>query len=370
MVYMDAMASFEAQKKVLDTILGNVSQAIIIANNEGKITKYNRSAEVMTGYSVVEVMNKNVSDVVNVYNDHGSINAYEFCPTGDVNRSGMIFEQDRLKLITRDETEKIVSLKSIQLGESKELGLSIIIFITDTMSENEFERMKLDFVSMAEHVLRTPITVIRGYLSRLLREETLRKLDATEEAHLNSALMGTSELLELIEDLLNITEIRRGELKIERAGINIENVVSKIVGEFRMVAAEKGIEVIFIPPIQRIPMVNADISKLKIVIQNLLDNALKYTKEGKIEVILKELEGFVQVEVVDTGRGIPQDHLDKIFTKFYRVKKALEMEYGMGLGLYISKKIIEAHGGKVWVHSEEGKGSTFGFTLPIFKTQF
>ena len=95
----------------------------------------------------------------------------------------------------------------------------------------------------------------------------------------------------------------------------------------------------FIPPIYKLPLVKADFSKLKIVLQNLIENAIKYTKEGKVEVVVTKKDDFVEVAVKDTGKGIPQEYLDQLFSKFYRVKKALEMDYGMGLGLYISKKI-------------------------------
>jgi signal transduction histidine kinase len=247
------------------------------------------------------------------------------------------------------------------------MNLGCIIFLENTFEQSELERMKLDFVSMAEHVLRTPITIIRGYISRLLEERTTAKLDDTEINYLNQAFLGTSDLLSLVEDLLNITGFRKGLVKINPTGIDIEGLVSKVVSEFKLVAADKGLQIVFIPPIYKLPLVKADISKLKIVIQNLIENAIKYTKEGKIEIVLVNKETEVEVRIKDTGKGIPQEYIDQLFSKFYRVKKALEMDYGMGLGLYISRKIVDAHGGKIWVESEEGKGSTFHFTLPVFE---
>ena len=130
-------------------------------------------------------------------------------------------------------------------------------------------------------------------------------------------------------------------------------------------AADKDVQVVVIRPLYCIPMVNADISKLHIVLQNLIENAIKYTKEGKIEVVLSHQEGNIKVAVKDSGRGIPQEYIENLFSKFYRVKKALEMDYGMGLGLYISKKIIDAHNGLIWVESDPNKGSVFYFTLPV-----
>jgi len=362
---MEQKEIIETQKRIIDTISYGVTDAIIITNPGRIITHFNKAAEHITGHNVVDAINHPLDDVLKLADENSQISMDLCCPIGDVDVHGLIYEGERLKLIDKDGEENIVNIRTQKVRGGAEIDLGCIVFIEDTFEQNELERMKLDFVSMAEHVLRTPVTIIRGYISRLLEERSTNKLDDVEISYLNNAFLGTTDLLGLIEDLLNIAEFRRGHVKLNPTAINIEGLVSKVVNEFKLVAADKDLQVVFIPPLYSIPMVNADISKLHIVLQNLIENAIKYTKEGKIEVVLSNQEGHIKVAVKDSGRGIPQEYIENLFSKFYRVKKALEMDYGMGLGLYISKKIIDAHNGLIWVESDPEKGSVFYFTLPV-----
>jgi len=363
---MEQNEIIETQKRIIDTISYGVSDAIIITDPERKITHFNKAAEIITGFSVVEALNHPLEKVLKLADENNEISMDTFCPISDIDLQGLIYEEENLKVIDKDGEENIVNVRTQKVRGGAAMNLGCIIFIDDTFQQNELERMKLDFVSMAEHVLRTPVTIIRGYISRMLEESTASKLEEVEKGYLNSAFLATTDLLGLVEDLLNIAEFRRGHVKINAIALNIEGLVSKVVDEFKLVAADRGLNVVFIPPLYSLPMVNADISKLHIVLQNFIENAIKYTKEGKVEVILSRPDdNNIQVAVKDSGRGIPQEYIDNLFSKFYRVKKALEMEYGLGLGLYISKKIIDAHGGKVWVESSQEAGSTFFFTLPV-----
>lgn len=367
---MEQNEIIETQKRIIDTISYGSSDAIIITDPKRKITHFNKAAEILTGFSVVEALNQPLEEILKITNENNEIPIDACCPIGSVDLQGIIYEEEDLKVIDKGGEENIVNVRTHKVKGGSALNIGCIIFIEDTFQQSELERMKLDFVSMAEHVLRTPITIIRGYISRLLQEQTANKLDENEQKYLNNAFLGTTDLLNLVEDLLNIAEFRRGHVNINASALNIEGLVSKVVDEFKLVAADRGLQVVFIPPLYSIPMVKADISKLHIVLQNFIENAIKYTKEGKVEVSLTKLDdNNVQVAVKDTGRGIPQEYIDNLFSKFYRVKKALEMEYGLGLGLYISRKIVEAHGGKVWVESQQDLGSTFYFTLPIAGAQ-
>lgn len=362
---MEQNQIIETQKKIIDSLSQGVSDGIIIVDPNRIVTHFNRGAEIITGFSVVEVLNKKIDDFLKVSSSQGSIDLDNVIPITDLQIQGTIYEEKNIRLVQKSNEENIVNLRSEKIARGNELNIGGIIFIEDTFEQSDFERTKLDFVSMSEHVLRTPITVIKGYLTRLMQEETIAKLDEEERTKLNNAYHGTNELLILVQDLLNITGIRKNDLTIKVTAIDLQNLVAKIVSESKMMAEEKGLEISYIPPTEILPMVNADISKIRIVLQNLIENAIKYTQEGKVTIMLHNLGSELQVGVRDTGRGIEQDNIQYLFTKFYRVKKALEMDYGMGLGLYMCKKIIDAHGGKIWVESEVGKGSTFFFKLPI-----
>ena len=355
----------ETQKKIIDTISYGVDDAIIITDPNRQITHFNRAAEKLTDYRIMDVLGQKLENFLDLYNNDGKISADNICPISDIDLEGIIYEGKNLKLKPRSHAEEIVNVRSLKVKGGSQVNLGCLIFIENTFEQSELERMKLDFVSMSEHVLRTPITVIRGYLSRLLDQKTVGKLNENELKYINNAMLGTTELLSLVENLLNIAEFRTGDVKIDTKEFSLEDLITKVVADQRMVADEKGIRVVFIPPVAQIPQVNADISKLKIVIQNLIENAIKYSENGAVNIAIENKGDHVQVSVKDTGRGIPQEFIGQLFTKFYRVKKALEMEYGMGLGLYMSKKIIDAHGGKIWVESVDGVGSTFYFTLPI-----
>ncbi|OGC45583.1 hypothetical protein A2V49_03745 [candidate division WWE3 bacterium RBG_19FT_COMBO_34_6] len=358
---------FEAQKRIIDTIAYGIGDAIIIVDNNRNITHFNKQAEEVVGLNIVEVLNKPLTDAFKLHDGVNQIIEDIFCPIGDIDMQGEIFNKKGIKLLTKNDEDKIVNIKTFKVKEGYKINLGCIIFLENVFEQSELERMKLDFVSMAEHVLRTPITIIKGYVSRLLDDKTTAKLDLTEINYINNALLGTSELLALIEDLLNITEIKKGSMIINKTLTNIEGIISKVVGEFRVLAGERGLSIVFIPPVSKLPMVEVDLPKLKVVIQNLIENAIKYSSEGKIEVKILQVENAFQVSVRDNGRGIPQEYIPHLFTKFYRVKKALEMDYGMGLGLFICRQIIEAHHGKIWVDSKEGEGSTFYFEVPFSK---
>jgi signal transduction histidine kinase len=224
--------------------------------------------------------------------------------------------------------------------------------------------MKTDFMSMSVHLLRNPISILHGYLGALLQEETLAKLTPDEKDSITSAVTGADELQDLVENLLNLTQIEQNIYTLKRVSFDLENLVMKTVNDFKALASAKGIEITFIPSLYKIPMAVGDIGAVKTVLRNLIENAMKFTDQGKIDVSINLSGSNHQISIKDTGPGIPASNIPMMFTKFYRVKSALEMQTSYGLGLYISKKIIELHKGKIWVESVEGIGSTFHFTIP------
>jgi signal transduction histidine kinase len=229
--------------------------------------------------------------------------------------------------------------------------------------------MKLDFVGMSEHILRTPITLLRGHLHNLFNDKTISKLNEEEIKSLNKAVKSIDELKDHVENLLNLSEISQGRLTLDLVETSLEELVNKVIDEYKQQAEKKGIQLIYIPSLYEIPTLKMDIMKMIEVIRNLISNAVKFTDHGRVEVSVSKTKDkkqeFVQVMVKDTGKGIPEKNIPHIFSKFYRIKRPLEMESSSGLGLFVTKRIIDAHGGNIWVESTEGHGSTFYFTLPI-----
>jgi len=287
------------------------------------------------------------------------------CPMGGLDMEGVIFKEGSVSLVDKGNVVKVVNVQSRKIREGSKIDLGAIIIIDDVFQESELERMKTDFVSMAVHMLRTPLTIIKGFLSSLLGLETVQKLNRSELDDLTSAIAGTDELSMLIENLLHLSEIQSGRFKIHTSPVSYEGLLASVVNEFKPPIEVKGLRLVYVPPLHELPMLKIDFARIKEVLRNLLDNAVKYTTTGGIEVTVVREQNTIHTMIKDTGKGIPLTNLEYVFTKFYRIKDPLSMQQGMGLGLFVSKKIVETHGGKIWAESIEGQGATFHFTLPL-----
>lgn len=363
-------SSTQIEHEKLQKIIAEVKEGVIIADPNQNISLMNKSAEELTGFGFVDVMGKPIKEVLKIAEGENEIPVDTFCPVGGLEVKGVVFQRKNLKLTDRKSAIRIVNLTSQKIKEGSNAGLGCIITIEDTYGETELERMKLDFVSMSVHVLRTPLSILKGYLSFLNKQETTDKLNDQEKTYITNSIISVNDLIELVENLLDLTEVQNSGYRVNPAPLDLDKAVKNVVMEYREAADSKGLRLMYAPSLYELPLVSGDATRIKIVLRNLVGNAIKFTNEGFIQLsVLNNMvsEGFLLAEVKDTGKGIPERNLPKLFQKFYRVKEALEMELGSGLGLYISRRIIESHGGKIWVESREGHGSTFYFTLPIYK---
>ncbi|TEU12849.1 MAG: GAF domain-containing sensor histidine kinase [Anaerolineales bacterium] len=226
---------------------------------------------------------------------------------------------------------------------------------------SELDRLKSEFVAIASHELQTPLTVILGYAS-FLKKETTGAASEQVDAVLQSAL----RLRSLINDMINLRHIETGEAELELEQLSLNELSTTITAEFASLAEAKK-QSVTIQLASQPPMVEADRQKLHLVLANLLSNAIKFTPEGgRIQVEVETKGNEVRVSVRDTGIGIPPREQERIFDRFYQVEPSLTRRFeGMGLGLSIAKGMIELHGGRIWVESLEGMGSSFTFALPL-----
>lgn len=241
----------------------------------------------------------------------------------------------------------------------------------EVMNEHlkELDRMKDEFVSIASHELRTPMTAIQGYAWMLQRGKHKAIFSPRQEEYLDKIVISTERLITLVSDMLDVSRIEGGRIEIEMKKQPIEDLVISCIDEIRPRALQKNIILTYEKLKKTLPLVEIDEKKIREVLLNLLGNALKFTERaGKITVSTHQRGKFIQVNVADTGRGIAREDFPKLFKKFGRLEHSYAMiseTGGTGLGLYISKALIDLHGGKIWVKSQIDNGSIFSFTVRI-----
>lgn len=252
--------------------------------------------------------------------------------------------------------------------EEKET-IPLLQVVPQPQADHSLDEMKSNFVSIAAHELRTPLTSIKGYLSVYMNDYK-DKLDADQKDLLGHIGSATEELLALVENLLNVSRIERGAMNLSLVEVNWADLVKGVVDDFLERATQKNIQLKFVSPAPPLPPIKVDKVRIIEVISNLLSNAINYTNPGgMVQVWAEKGDNEIITHIGDNGQGIPAEAIPNLFTKFYRVTQGLTQgstnSDGNGLGLYISKAIVDMHKGKIWVESEVGKGSRFSFSLPL-----
>jgi len=229
----------------------------------------------------------------------------------------------------------------------------------------DLDHARAEFISIASHQLRTPPATIKWYMSAILAGD-FGKLEGELLEALKSVQLTNNELMSLIEDMLNASRIERGTMEFDFTEVDLISVVNAGVVELTPQAVAKKLKLIFNKPAKPIPQVVADREKIAQVVNNFIDNAVKYTKEGSITVSMDANDEFVTIKVSDTGKGMDKEALQGSFEKYKRGADSTKYSSGLGLGLYVAKIIVVQHHGKIWAESKGvGRGSTFIFQLPI-----
>jgi len=236
----------------------------------------------------------------------------------------------------------------------------------------KLDRAKSEFVSIASHQLRTPLTAIKGYISMML-EKIYGDPPQKMKKPLENIYASNERLIRLVNDLLNVSRIEAGRMKVEKEKVAIENIVFSVIEELKNTVKEKGIYLKTEKSQKALPQVSIDRNKIRQVIMNLIDNAIRYTNKGGITVGIKNSEsvsaqaGKIQIIIKDTGEGMTKEEINHLFESFSRGKAGTRFwTEGAGLGLYVAKKFVDMHNGKIWAESPgKEKGSTFYIELPI-----
>ena len=344
----------EERNKTL-SIINNFADGILLFDKENILTLVNPEAEKFFGEKIKNLLGSSL---------------FQLSEITFLNPLTLVLGKEVKNIFRKEISFKknlVIEVSSLPIiREEEQLGTLVILH--NITREKTIERMKTEFVSLAAHQLRTPLSAIKWTLNMLL-EGDLGKITKDQRDVLEKSYISNERMISLINDLLDVTRIEEGRYIFKPVFAQIENVVQFVLNSLKEEFKKKKIKLYFKKPEGKLPKVKIDVEKIRLVINNLLENAIKYTQMGgEASVSLNSNKNEVEFTVEDNGAGIPADQQDRIFTKFFRGANVIRMETeGSGLGLFITKNIIEAHGGKIWFESEQGKGTTFHFILPVEK---
>ncbi|GAB4570590.1 MAG: ATP-binding protein [Anaerolineae bacterium] len=353
------------ERQRLERILHNSADGVMILDGNRRIQTINRAMSRICGYAPEQVIGELYDQVIK----------WAGRPQGrdliETMKAGWPLENTRERdetlyaegdLLRPDGTTIGVGMTYAPLIDDEGRLINIIINVRDITHVREAQKMKSTFISVISHELKTPVALIKGYAGTLRREDA--QWDREQVQHGLSVIEEEADrLTELIENLLAATKLQAEGMQIKYEDVALDRIARAVVERFKT-QTDKHTFVVEFPP--DFPIVPGDATRLRQVIDNLVSNAVKYSPNGgTIRVAGTFTDDEVQVSVQDEGVGLPEDQWERIFERFYRVDDALSRKtQGTGLGLYLARAVVEAHGGHIGVSSVPGEGSTFTFTVP------
>jgi len=347
------------QQNTLEAIIDGIVDSVIAIDSKNKIIFANEQTGLLFGLDVANIIHTDAGTKIAVFDSSNNDVTYRIFSKTDKQ-----IARSELRLVDAKGQSKFVNIINTPISSDSD-ETAYVIAIHDITKEQEFEQMKVDFVSMAAHELRTPLTSLTGYLATL--QEEMVGFSEDHQLFVNRSFESAQQLMDLVDDLLSISRIERGVLKLEKTPTDWEELLSEVVRDSSRLAMDKNISIKITEPQVPLPKVSVDRARIKEIFHNLISNAIKYSpKETTIVLNTERKENDLITHITDHGIGIPKNSIGKLFSKFYRVSASgKDAHSGTGLGLYISKAIIEMHKGEIWVDSQVGKGSTFSFCLPL-----
>lgn len=349
----------EERNKTL-SVITHLTDGLLVFDKKNKLSLINYQAEKFLNIRREEVLEVSITELINLPN---------FKMLGDL-------LGPEIKLIFRKELDLADNLiievsTEPMLPKGEKIGTLVVLH--DISREKAIERIKSEFVSLAAHQLRTPLSAIKWTLKMLL-DGDLGNISKEQREFVKKTYKSNERMIDLINDLLDVTRIEEGRFLSKLTIASFEKMATSVLDFYQQELIKGKIDFKFKKSQKKLPQVNVDIEKVKLAIQNLIENAIKYTPPGgKINVIInydKEKKEII-FSVEDSGVGIPEEEQARVFTKFFRGENVVRMDTeGTGLGLFISKNIIEAHQGKIWFKSKKGEGTTFSFSLPVERDKY
>lgn len=344
------------QIQVYEIIKNNLPLGFSVVDREGIIIDFNEAAEKITGYAKKEVLGRSHYEIL-----HGTSDT-EACP---LLHKAILQRQEAVEtessITTKNGENIFLSVTTFPLIDDERRFLGGVELFRDVTAIKKMERERKNILSMFAHDMKNPVLTAGGLISRLLSGKA-GTLSLKQEEYLKLMQDNLYRVENLIMEFLDFSRIESKEYKPSLENFDLAVKIKNIIESVNLEAEKKGIALQYFPPESGPVIIHADPMMLDRVIMNLLGNALKYTNEGgTVTIEVSDREKNILVQVTDTGIGIPEKHLPQIFDAFFRVGKDSS---GTGLGLTITKTIIEAHGGRIWVQSRKKKGTSFQFILP------
>jgi PAS domain S-box-containing protein len=350
------------EKEKLSRILQSIGDAVFVVDRDRKIIIFNRVAELVSGFLAGDVVGKKFDKMLHF------VDQQEHKPNQTVEA---VFSLGKIQgfsagtiLINKEGREIPVSDSAAPILDANGQVAGCIVVFRDVTREREIDRQKTEFVSVASHQLRTPLTSIKWFLEMMI-DGDLGKLTAEQLETLKQVFASNERMIDLVNRLLNVSRIESGRVKVEPKPTDLNEIIKGAVIEVTPLAnqLQQKLEV----KKSDLPVINIDQKLIREVVVNYLSNAIKYTPPGgKIFVSAKEEGAELIVAIKDNGIGIPVEQQTKIFQKFFRAENAVARETeGTGMGLYVCKSIVELSGGRTWFESIPDKGTTFYFSLPV-----
>lgn len=375
-------SSLQSEKIKSDIILSAIDDAVILIDSTGVIQLFNPAAAKITGWLAGEAVGIDYRSVVVIVDDKGTPYPEGIHPFKQVLATAQTYRDSTAMLKNRDNTSLAVDINASPLVSPSGALQGVVAVMRDVTEQRREEKQRADFISTASHEMRTPVAAIEGYLALALNEK-VSKIDPKARSFLEKAHESTQHLGKLFQDLLTSAKAEDGRLTSHPVPVEMGEFLEQLTNDLKFVAEKKGLAMEFIigsaagsgysdasRVVKPLYYVVADPDRLREVITNVFDNAVKYTETGKITIGLTGDDKLVQFRINDTGPGIPAEDQKHLFQKFYRVdSSATRTIGGTGLGLFICKKIIELYNGRIWVESTVGAGSTFLINLPRITSQ-
>lgn len=358
------LALFQSAQEdaLVEALFASIGDGAIATDEFGKVMRINASALKILGYEESEIVGQWFPRIVLSVDEKGEpIELIDRAITRAFLTGEATVEKSYYQQKNGQRVPVSVNASPIIL-DGKPRG-AIIIF-RDITLEYEIDRMKSDFISLASHQLRTPLSSINMY-SQMLYAGYMGEVSEKQRAPIRTIIESAERMSQLINTLLNITRIENGTIVVSHKRVDMNNLAEEIVEELRIEAENKDLDFVFHPATTS-PLIRTDRLIMKEILTNLVVNAIKYTpRSGSVSVSLRTLQQKVEFSVKDNGVGIPSYSKENIFSKFFRAPNVMRGETtGSGLGLYLVKGMADRLGAQVWFDSELGKGSTFYLTVP------